>query len=193
MLRSTATVVTARPDRYRDQLARHGAGMLRQVRRGTEAGMPLICGATTTGEALVLDLAWGRCTVTATDEKLVLEAEAATHEDLERIQDGVGRRLTQIGRRDGLAVTWSATAGEPHEAGATDVAAGRRTHGWGIVVLVALVAVVIHLGLGAVLLRQTWTWWALTGLGAVVALKLFVARHLASALRMHGFGRPGRR
>lgn len=196
MLRSTATIHTPRADRYRDQLARHGAGMLRQARNRNNAHraeFPPIREAKTTGESLVLDLGWGRCTVIATPDALILEAEAATRDDLARIQDGVGRRVRGIGRRDGLVVTWSPADGEPG-GGEVDVETGRRSRPLAAIALATalVVVIMIHLGIGAALLRQAWTWWALVGLGIVVVLKLFMARHFAGAMRRHGFHRPWR-
>src|SRR5436190_999283 len=107
MLHSTARIPTDRAERYRDQLARHGAGMLRQAGHGHGAGKPPIRKMATSGGPVLLRLAWGECTVTAAADALVLVAEAATPADLARIQTGVGQRVAKIGRRDGLVVAWS--------------------------------------------------------------------------------------
>lgn len=186
MLRSTAVVPTSRAPRYRDQLASHGAGMLRHGPRRDHAEGPPIQDATVTGQSVVLDLTWGRCTITATDEALVLTAEAPTAEDLGRIQAGVGQRVTKIGRRDDLQVAWSPPAGEPAVA---TTAAPRRRHGVlrspVAIAMVVLLALAVHLGLAAALLRQQWAWWVLLGVGAVVLVKVVALGHVAMS-RIHG-------
>jgi hypothetical protein len=186
VLRSTATVATTRAERYRDQLASHGAGMLRQLHQRDHAGPP-IQAATVDDETVVLTLAWGRCTITATDEALVVVAEAATPENLARLQSGVGNRVTKIGRRDDLTVTWSPTEGEPADGGAPASALVAHRGALTKISMVLLVGVVlaVHLGIGAALLRQRWAWWTIVAIAVVVALKLVVARHLFAALDGH--------
>ncbi|MBZ5736400.1 DUF2218 domain-containing protein [Nocardioides sp. TRM66260-LWL] len=191
MLHSTARIDTPRAERYRDQLARHGAGMLRQTQIGGAVGLPPIRDASTVEGAVVLEFAWGRCTVTATQGELVLFAEASTAADLERIQSGVGGRVTRIGRRDGLSVAWSAAEGEqsPESVLGSSPRHGRLFGGIAFVVILAAV-VVVHLGLAAALVGNGWTWWALLALGLVVtgkvlAVRHFAARHLVASLRGH--------
>lgn len=184
MLRSTAIISTSRADRYRDQLARHGAGMLRQARDRGGSAAPPIRDAITTDAAVVLDFAWGRCTVKTSEDALTLVAEAESHEDLAKIQGGVGQRVTRIGRRDELVVAWGAVEGGPSQENA--VVAGKPRHSGvpmivGLAVLVGVI-VVIHIGLGLVLLRQPWTWWGLVALGAVVVAKVVAGRHFASTV-----------
>lgn len=186
MLRSTARIATSRAERYRDQLARHGAGMLRHAHGEGGAGVPPIQDAVTVDGTVILVLAWGRCTVTASEDELLLIAEAANADDLARIQAGVGSRVARISRRDGLAVTWTTAEGEASHPAARRAARPSA----GVVGAVSAVAilgavVVIHLGLGAALLRGHWPWWALAGIAALVVLKLFVARHFAATVRGH--------
>jgi hypothetical protein len=64
----------------------------------------------------IIDFGWGRCTVHATDEGLVLHAEADDQQQLRRIQDAITARLERIGRRDRLTVTWQQTPPEPGSA-----------------------------------------------------------------------------
>ena len=182
MFRSTATVATARADRYREQLARHGAGMMRQRDDDTSGGPP-IRGVRAADDALVLDLAWGTCTVTSSADALVLVAQAAGAADLARIQAGVAGRVRKIGRRDGLEVVWSPIEGEAASDGDGGPSTPRRGWAFGGVLAVAVAVVLaVHLGLGATLLRQGWAWWALAGLGVVVVLKVLVFRHAAGVL-----------
>ena len=167
--------------------------MLRQARHASDSDGPPIRDATTTDESVVLDLAWGRCTVTADDDALVLLAEAETHEDLAKIQAGVGQRVTKIGRRDGLGVTWSPAEGDSGAEGATVPASSRRSGVITALILIAVVAVIgIHLGIGVALLRRQWTWWLLGAVAALVILKLSMARHLVSSIRAHRSHRPWR-
>jgi hypothetical protein len=184
MFRSTARISTPRADRYREQLARHGAGMMRQHDRDDKSGGPPIRDVRSTDDVLVLDLAWGTCAVTSSDGVLILVAEAASAADLARLQAGVAGRVRKIGRRDGLEAVWS-----PVEGGAPPEHTERpptQRRGWALggvaLAVVVGVAIAIHLGLGAVLLRQGWAWWVLAGLGAVVVLKLLVFRHAAGLL-----------
>lgn len=154
MLRSTAIIGTSRADRYRDQLARHGMAMVRRARSGgSEAAAP-IRDATATDESVVLELAWGPCTVKAAQGALTLIAEAATHEDLAKIEAGVGQRVIKIGRRDGLVVIWAAAKEESSE-GVFDVAKQRHSSVRLIVGLAVLTGIlaVIHAGRGSALVR----------------------------------------
>ena len=201
MLRSIARIGTARADRYRDQLARHGAGMVRTVRDGggTDGagmvrtvrdrggtGMPPIRDASAVDGVVVLELAWGRCTVTARQDELILLAEAPTVADLQKIQAGVGGRVTRIGRRDGLSVVWSTAEGDPSVEDLPRTPPARRSL-MGAVALATILGVVVllHLGIGAALLRRQWTWWALVVVGVVVVAKLLLARHFAASVRGH--------
>jgi SAM-dependent methyltransferase len=94
---SQARVATDRPVRYLDQLLRHaghmrGHGHLRG--RGDGHTPPSMQRNEDSG------------TITTTEDALILRAEAATEQDLRRIQDLVGGRLEKIGRRDRLTVEW---------------------------------------------------------------------------------------
>jgi catechol 2,3-dioxygenase len=90
--RSRAEVVTDRPSPYLLQLAKHFRHKLAVVfdeRTGT------------------LPFAFGRCDLRAGDGVLVLEASAATPEDLARVEEVAGGHLARFGRRDELSVEWS--------------------------------------------------------------------------------------
>jgi hypothetical protein len=141
-----------------------------------------------------IDFGWGRCVLRATDDALVLRAEADDEEHLRRMEQGVAARVEKIGRRDGLTVTWrridapapepaaqpgpAEAAAQPAPAAADVVAdaphgSASRRRGLGrTIALVAIAAVVIavHLGLaGAVSKGSAWTLW---GLGAVLLIVL---------------------
>ncbi len=54
----------------------------------------------------IIDFGWGRCTLHATGEGLLLDAEAEDQQQLRRIQDAITVRMERIGRCDRLTVTW---------------------------------------------------------------------------------------
>jgi hypothetical protein len=67
----------------------------------------------------VIDGGWGRCTLTAEPDALVLHVEAADEEGLRRLQEMVARRVETIGSREGLKVVWEGQAPEPEPGPAT--------------------------------------------------------------------------
>lgn len=101
----------------------------------------------------------------ATADALRLRAEATDQDGLQRIQDGIARRLETVGRRDHLRVTWQqgeALLAPPSEAartGAAQVAGtaarrgpgktiGLRGHGKTIgLAVVGVLILAVHLGL----------------------------------------------
>jgi hypothetical protein len=54
----------------------------------------------------IIDFGWGRCTLHASDEELLLHAEADDQQHLHRIQDALTTRLQQISHRDQLTISW---------------------------------------------------------------------------------------
>lgn len=112
---SHATVRTERAARYLTQLAGHTTRMSHGIRTlhrrhehgdGDGAAPPEVRRVEGSETRTVIDFGRGRCTVHATGEGLTLRAEAEDARQLQRIQDGVAKRLERIGRRDGLTVTW---------------------------------------------------------------------------------------
>lgn len=89
---SRAEVRTETPARYAKQLASH---MGRKI------------DASWDGAAGVLPFSFGTCALSAKDGVLVLDAEAATDEDLARVEDVAGRHLERFGQRNELTVTWT--------------------------------------------------------------------------------------
>ena len=55
----------------------------------------------------VISLDRGRCTLRALPDVLRLRAEAPDEDTLHRLEQRIGDRLQQIGRRDHLTVTWT--------------------------------------------------------------------------------------
>ena len=91
MIRSTARVETDRADRYLTQLCRHFAHKVPADSDGRR------------GRA---DFGWGVCTLTATADALLLDAEAEDAAGLDRVEFVVRDHAERFGARDGLAVTW---------------------------------------------------------------------------------------
>lgn len=120
MITSEARVRTDRANRYLTQLCDHGGKMrLAAFHRrpnhqahGGDDGPPAVRHAQSTGADGVIDFGWGRCTLHATAEELVLTAQSEDEQGLQRIQDGIAARLQRIGRRDKLTVDWRQTLPE---------------------------------------------------------------------------------
>ncbi len=113
MLASHAHVRTDRAGRYLTQLCNHGSQLARitvhrQRAHGDGGPPPAVRHADWSETDGVIDFGWGRCTLRATDDALMLTAEADDVQNLQRIQEGVSRRLERIGRRDGLTLSWQA-------------------------------------------------------------------------------------
>jgi hypothetical protein len=63
-----------------------------------------------TADAGTITLAWGQLTLRATAAELTIRADAASGEDLQRIQDMTAGRLLKFGRREHLGIQWTAVA-----------------------------------------------------------------------------------
>ena len=117
---SYAHVSTQRASRYLAQLCKHSGQMARLAfhqPRGHDGGgaMPVPQHTDWSGADGMIDFGWGRCTLHATDSELTLHAEAGDPQQLQRVQDGIARRLERIGRRDQLTVTWTQAQARPGE------------------------------------------------------------------------------
>lgn len=200
MLTAEARVETERSSRYLDQLCRHAQQMGRHphYRQGARGGAdthrrPAVHHVEWTDTDGTVRLSLGRWTLRATPDALVMRAEAATEEDLQRMRDLIAARVEKIGRRDHLTVAWR----QPPEAPSTLPGAGdqadaphSKEHGlasgttrrWTVRAVVGAVALlaVAHLVLGgSVLAASQWLGW---GAGAVV-----VAVVLVKVIGMGGF------
>jgi catechol 2,3-dioxygenase len=94
-LRSRADVATDRPSPYLLQLAKHFRHKLDVTFDEREGTIPF---------------AFGRCELRAEDGTLVLEAIAATPDELERVETVIASHLVRFGRRHELSVDWSRAA-----------------------------------------------------------------------------------
>ncbi|MGW7611434.1 DUF2218 domain-containing protein [Streptomyces sp. NPDC054766] len=191
-----ALVVTDRPSRYLVQLCRHFSNKGRHLGHrlhghagGDEQALRDMRTVAEQAEAEWSDiegkvvLAWGRITLRVTPGVLSLHVEAAADDDLRRLQDLVAGHIERFGRRDGLRVHWQspetpalplAVAAAVAAQSPAGEAVPRRGHfrAMGLVAVVVLV-LVVHLGLGGVLLsNRRWTGWAVGGLLAVVLVKV---------------------
>jgi hypothetical protein len=100
-LTADATVATARASRYLVQLCRH-------VKLVAKLSPHMKARVEWSASRGVIDLGWGRCTLRAEPDALILRAEAGDQPGLAEIQRRVTERVEQVGRRDGLTVTWNA-------------------------------------------------------------------------------------
>jgi hypothetical protein len=63
-----------------------------------------------TGDAGTITMSWGQLTLRATAGELMIRADAASQEDLNRIQDMAAGRLAKFGRREDLDIRWTPVA-----------------------------------------------------------------------------------
>ena len=201
-----ATVATTRPSRYLVQLCRHVDQLSRHAdrrphfRRGDPEHAPpgVDARVTWSDTAGAIDLGWGRCTLAADDNRLVLNAEADDIADLQRLQALLSTRLERFGRRDHLAVRWkpAPTPTRPLPAAVTGhsqdmPAAGQRRPHRRTVALVAVgvLVVALHVALGAAAIRTPmWTRPALDVVLLVVVVKLAVSAVLGRRVIHHRRG-----
>ncbi|MFJ9870235.1 DUF2218 domain-containing protein [Streptomyces sp. NPDC101165] len=135
----------------------------------------------------VLTLPWGRCTMDAASDALVLRAEADDEQGLRRLQDLLAAHLSRFGRREELRVEWrepapaarcAEDAGSPATTAAS-TSARRRHLTWAGVTVLGILAVAVHLGLaGAVLSTPNWTGWAAGTVVLAVLLKIVAVTFL---------------
>lgn len=91
-LTATSRVATERGERYRKQLASHFGNRVEVVESADSTVLKWGSGGTTT--------------LTVEPDALVMRAEAADAEALERVKDVTGRHLERFGEKDNLVVTW---------------------------------------------------------------------------------------
>lgn len=179
-----AHVATDRPGRYLVQLCRHGSQMGLRLghRPRPHAGgdtPPTVQHAESSDTDGSITFDQGRCILRTMPDGLLLRVEAVDEQSLRRIQDGIGRRLEKIGRRDQLTVNWrqaEALTAVSDEAGSypmdTDGARRSRLQGIGLTVAVVVV-IAVHLGLGGTFLADArWTGWVANLVMLLVAVKL---------------------
>lgn len=171
-----AAIDTPRAARYVAQFAKHAAAMAgtrghgMRVRGGNlEVNLHVEC---TDDQVVVTFDPWGRATLLARPDRLVVLAEAPDEQNLRRIQEIITRNIERFGRRDHLTLTWTGTQPEPAtRRGRTPIALGI-AGALGVAVIVA-----VHLGIGSMAL-------ALGGVTAAVALLVGHVAVPVAALRL---------
>ncbi|MEO7295288.1 MAG: DUF2218 domain-containing protein [Candidatus Limnocylindria bacterium] len=103
MLIAEARVVTERSGRYLLQLCSH-------IDLVARSHPDMQAAAEWSDDRGVITFGASRCTLRAEPGALWLAAQAPDAESLAQIQARIGSRLEDIGRRDGLTVTWTATS-----------------------------------------------------------------------------------
>jgi hypothetical protein len=73
-------------------------------------GPPAVRHVEHTADAGTITMTWGQLALRATDGELMIRADAASDEDLHRIQDMTAGRLLKFGRRENLDIRWTAVA-----------------------------------------------------------------------------------
>ena len=122
-----AHVQTEQPGRYLAQLCKHARQVHRLRHRppahngGDGQPPPRVQHAEWTETDGIISFGWGQCTLRATPHTLTLRAEAASEENLRRVQDIVASDIERFGKREHLQVTWQrpqpqAPATEPGQA-----------------------------------------------------------------------------
>jgi hypothetical protein len=112
MLTAEAHVQTEHPSRYLVQLCRHAQQVhrLRHRPRAHDGGdaqpPPKVQHVEWSETRGLISFGRGQCTMQATPGTLILHAEAADEENLQRVQDIVAKDIERFGQRDHLKVNW---------------------------------------------------------------------------------------
>jgi hypothetical protein len=113
-----ARIPTDRAQRYLEQLCGHlGAmGHMRHMpaRGHGGGGMPTVVGVERSADHAVIRFTDGSWEMEASGDALTLHVEADTAASLDTLAEAITARVTKIGRRDGLTVTWSSSV-EPRD------------------------------------------------------------------------------
>jgi hypothetical protein len=170
-----ARIPTERASRYLVQLCRHAnqLGRHRITRMPTHAGHSMPTGVTAEWSEVSGTISAGgaRCTLRATEDALLLRAEADDEDALRRLQEMITRNLTRFSRREPLSVTWQGSdAAGPVEPEPAAAGTHRRTL---ILAGAGVLAVGAHVVLGAaVLAAPPWAGWTADAVLAVVLVKI---------------------
>jgi|SRR6266700_852389 len=190
-----AQIPTERASRYLTQLCRH-LGQMSRMRHQlpTRPGgrrPPTVDQTDWSDTAGTIHFSQGTCTLSATSDTLTVRIDADDEDTLQRLQDGVARRLETIGRRDHLTVRWQRSDSVPSPAPDAAMAAAaptdhtvaprsRRVVRVLALAGVAALAIVVHVGLlGGALAASQWASWGTNIVLAIILLKVItVAAHL---------------
>jgi hypothetical protein len=190
MLTAEARVPTDRASRYLVQFCRHASHMgqprgHRSRPHGGGGAPPEVRHVAWSDTLGTVRFGCGHCVLQATEDTLILSVDAADEDNLQRLLDGIARRLVTIGRRDQLTVNWQRPDSAPDLASSettsatpahTATAATRQHRGLTSTLLLtgaAALVIVVHLGLlGGALSASTWTHWTSSIILAVILLKV---------------------
>lgn len=112
MLTSEALVATDRPSRYLAQLCRHVQHLHRlrlhriRYRAGDTRQPPAVVRVEWSRARGVISFSWGLCTMEAGPGTLILGAEAADEQHLQRLEEMLTANIERFGRREHLKVEW---------------------------------------------------------------------------------------
>jgi hypothetical protein len=118
MLTAETIIQTTNASRYLVQLCEHATKIghrLRHLHSGTTHARPEVLDVEWSETHGILTLSWGRCVLDAGPTTLTVRVEAASEENLRRVQDLVAADLERFGQRDHLTVVWQRV--QPDEAG----------------------------------------------------------------------------
>ena len=110
MLITEARVETERSRWYLEKLCRHfaqKAEALPDVDYNGDAHPPVTAHVQWADGVGVASFGWGRCTLRADADSLIVRAEAPDQQHLRRVESLVGNHLERFGRRERLAVEWT--------------------------------------------------------------------------------------
>jgi hypothetical protein len=183
-------IPTERASRYLTQLCRHLDQMSRMRHRppARPGGQPppTVGHVDWSDTAGTIRFPQGTCTLSATSDTLTVRIDAEDEDTLQRLQDGVARRLETIGRRDRLTVCWQCSDSLPSlasdvvtvAAAPTDHTAAPRSRRIGRMLAlagIAALAVAVHVGLfGGALAASPWASWGANVVLVIILLKLVV-------------------
>jgi hypothetical protein len=105
-----ARVTTERGDRYVTQLCGHLGRMPRPHHlppHGPGPAMPRVTGVERTPDHAVIRFTEGTWTLHQIPGALLLRLDAADHTALAHLMAATAARITTIGRREGVSVTWA--------------------------------------------------------------------------------------
>jgi len=105
-----ARIATSRADRYLSQLCGH-LGQMRRMRHlpfggHGGGGVPRVEHVEQTGNQAAVRFADGSWHLQADETALLISVQAEDPAALERLKDAITGRITKIGRRDALTITW---------------------------------------------------------------------------------------
>jgi hypothetical protein len=191
-----ARIPTDRASRYLVQLCQHTSQLRRRkhfspIDHGDARTPPEVRHVEWSDNDGTVRFPDGKWTLRATSSTLTLQVEADDEDTLQRLVNGVTRRVETIGRRDQIRVAWQRPGTPTHQPAGTlvalDTGIGKRRRSGRLsrtttigIVAGGILVLVVHIGLGGTALATTrWVGWTTNVILAVILLKILaVAGHL---------------